>query len=84
MLMELRRKTMRLKVPQKAKKRLTMMIMPDQWKLIEEIADSEETYYADIIDVLLDLGLKAYYGVDESRLSNEREIDDDTAPWLYD
>jgi hypothetical protein len=83
-MIELRRKPKRLELPQKVKRKLTTFIRPEHWKLIEEIANIEETYYADIIDVLLDLGLKAYYGVDESRLSTEREIDDDTAPWLYD
>ncbi len=47
---------------QKQKRRLSIFLRPDQWEELETIKNSENTYMLDVIEELIDLGLRVYYG----------------------
>jgi len=61
------------KLRQKDKKRYSIFLRPDQERLLREIWKSEETYMLDVIEEIIDIGLKEYYG-------SLRDVEDDDTP----
>ena len=67
---------------QKEKRRLSIFLRPDQWDELCTIKESEGTYMQDVMEEVIDLGLRMYYGdTRETRGIGNKEDNDS---YLYD
>lgn len=61
---------------QKQKRRLSIFLRFDQWEELKIIKENSNTYMLDVLEEIIDLGLRSYYG-------DTRDIGDQTEEGNY-
>ncbi len=64
------------------KRRLSVLMRMDQWDELKVIQKSEGTYMIDVVEYIIDLGLRLYN--EDIREVGGGEEDDDKYSYLYD